>query len=1051
MNALFDAVIRGSIRHRVLVLFAAAALVVGGVLAAGNARLDALPDFTPPLVTVQAEAQGLDASAVERLVTTPLEQALLGIPDVARLHSTSSPGLAVLQLTFEDDVDVFRARQLVAERVAAARERLPPSLPAPQMAPITAPVGALLKLCYTVPGDDPEALRALRRFARWKAAPRLQAIEGVARVTVHGGGAPRVEVRPRPEVMLARGVTLSDLRDALAGAQSLAPLGHVVVGAQQQPVRAQALFEVGDLDAVAATVIRQTDGLPVRVGDVADVVAGEAPPVGSALYDGHPAVYLQIEKLPWADTPRLTATVERALVALDAELPQGAVRQAPTFRQADFIRTSLVALARAMGLGALLVVVVLVSFLRSPRLAAVSLTALPLSVLAAAAVLLFRGVTLNGMILGGLAIAVGEVVDDAIVDVENIWRRLRENAASAVPRAALDVVRDASAEVRSAVVYASLIVVVVLLPVILLGGLAGRIFSPLAVTYALAVAASLVVALTVTPAMSALLLPAIASGHDGHDEHDEHDGHDAGDTRLARALRRGYDRVLAGVARRPGAVVVVAAVVAAAALAVLPFVGGGFLPEFREGVLIAEVTAWPGTSLEETTALGARVDAALRRAPGLPHVAVHAGRASLDEDAAPVNRMEMDLVLPADAGDPDEVAAAVGDRIAEVPGVRFGVEGFLGERIDELLSGERAPIAVKLFGDDLDALRGAARTLLPRLAAVDGVRSARAASLVDVPTTDVALDDARLAVAGVRRGDVVDAVAAWRRGLEVADANAPGGFRVPVVIAGGDGWRGRQRLADLPVFSHRGGGASALPLSSLATLEDGAEPARIDHEGGRRVVTITARAAPGELSGAAARIERVMAAAALPKGAAWQLAGQAVERRSASARLALVAGLVTCALFAFLWMAFGSVVDAGVILGGLPLGMAGGVVGALLLPDGLSMAGLVGFVTLAGIISRNGIMLVAHKNQLLARGRVTSSAEVEAVVLQAARERLVPIAMTAGAAFFGLLPLAASLAAAGSELEAPMAFIVCFGLVTSTALNLVAVPAFYVWRARRRA
>jgi Cu/Ag efflux pump CusA len=646
-------------------------------------------------------------------------------------------------------------------------------------------------------------------------------------------------------------------------------------------------------------------------------------------------------------------------------------------------------------------------------------------------VLLLRGVTLNGMILGGLAIAVGEVVDDAIVDVENIWRRLRENASRLSPRPVLEVVRDASAEVRSSVVYASLIVVAVLTPILVLGGLAGRIFSPLAQTYALAVAASLLVALVVTPALSSLLLPKLATSQ-------------SADTRLAVALRRAYERVLRWLSPRPGRIALGCAALGAAALVSLPFLGGGFLPEFREGVLIAEATAWPGTSLQEATRLGARLDAELRGQQGLAHVAVRVGRASLDEDAAPVHRIEMDLVLPEGAGDPEEIASEALEHMGKLPGIRFSVEGFLGERINELLSGQGAPIALELVGDELEALRAAAVTLLPKLAQITGVEAVRSAGLVDVPTTDLHLDEALLAVAGVRRADVVDAVAAWGQGLEVAQVNVPGGFSVPLVIAGPGPLRPHSRIGDVPIFTTA---ASVLPLSALVSVETGSEPPSIDHVDGRRVLSVTASAPTGELSHVAARIERLMADTPLPPGVSWVLAGQAAERKDASSRLVLIVGMVFCTLFAFLWMAFGSALDAGVVLGGLPFGMVGGVVAALLLPEGLSMAGLVGFVALCGIISRNGILLVAHKNQLLAQ---SPGADLEDVVRQAARERLLPILMTAAAAFFGLLPLAASVGAAGSELEAPMAFIVCAGLLSATALNLVAVPAFYLWRARQR-
>jgi HME family heavy-metal exporter len=1031
MNALFDWIIRGSIENRHLTLLGALALVIAGINSMRDAHLDALPNFTQPLVIVQAEAPGLGSSAVERLVTTPLEQALLGIPDATRVRSTSSPGLAVIQLTFEENIDIFRARQLVSERVAEARSRLPTTLPAPRLAPITAPVGSLLKFCYTPHDADPDGLRALWQFAEWKVRPRLQSIEGVARVTVLGGASARVEVRPDPAALVARAVSLSDVREALTSAQSLAPLGYAQAGSQQEPIRAAGLWSWDRIGEIGDTVITSKDGLPVRVADVAEVVAGAAPPVGAALYDGRPAISMQVEKLPWADTPGLTRAVETALAELDAERPAGTVRQPPTFRQADFIRTSLTALARAMLIGAVLVIVILIMFLRSPRLAAISLTALPLSILAAIVVLLQRGVTVNGMILGGLAIAVGEVLDDAIVDVENIWRRLRENATRDAPRPLLEVIQSASAEVRGAVVYASLIVIAVLLPVIVLGGLTGQIFSPLAQSYALAVAASLVVALTVTPALSAVLLPKIAGG-------------EAREPRLTQALRRAYERVLARVVRTPGRIVLAASALGVAAMVTLPFLGGGFIPEFREGILIADVTAWPGTSLDESIRLGARIDHRLRDAADVRHVAMRIGRASLDEDAAPVHRLEMDLVLPQHRGSPLHVASRIMDRLGEIPGIRFDVEGFLGERINELLSGERAPIAIKLLGSERSELRRAASVLAPKLGRIEGIQAVRSADLVDVPTTDIQFDEARLGVAGVRRADVVDAVAAWRQGLPVADVHVQGGFSVPVVIAGSSSMRTSTRMHDLPVFT---ASSAVLPLSAVIAIREGSEPPTIDHEGGRRLVTITARASGSDLSRVAADIVKLMKRTPLPPGISWALAGQAAERREASGRLIVIAGVVLLTIFAFLWMAFGSMVDASVVLGGLPLGMIGGVAAALLLPEGVSMAGLVGFVALSGIITRHGIMLVAHKNHLIAQAR---GASVQEVILQAARERLLPILMTAATAFFALLPLAASIGAAGSELEAPMALIVCGGLLSSTALNLAAVPAFYLWRERRR-
>lgn len=1029
MNALFDALIRASVTHRYLVTCAAGALILVGVWSIRNSRLDALPDFTSPTVVVQSEAPGLGSSDVEALVTAPLEQQLLGVPELANLRSTSSPGLSVIQMTFQDDADLFRARQLVGERIARAAERLPAGLPLPQLAPITAPVGALLKLAYTVPPGDEEALGELWQFAEWTLRPRLESIEGVSRLSVHGGRPTQIEVRLDASAMLGRGVQLADIKQTLETAQNLAALGHTTAGSQREPIRANRLWELGRLEPIESAVVTRRDGLPVRIEDVAEVIVGEAPAVGTARYDDRPAIYLQIDKLPWADTPGVTARVEETLSQLDPLLPAGAERQSPVFRQVDFIRTSLLTVGRAMALGAVFVILILVAFLRSPRLSLVSLTALPLSILLAVAVLVICGVTINGMILGGLAIAVGEVVDDAIVDVENIWRRLRENTQSGMPQPVLEVIQDASREVRGSVVYATFIVVIVLLPILLLGGLTGRIFAPLAEAYALAVVASLFVALTVTPSLSAIFFSRrVPSSHST--------------PRITQWLYGSYDRVLAGVERSPGRIVLAATVSSAAALAMTPLLGGGFLPEFREGVLIAEVATWPGTSLEETTRLAARISSELRTKGGIPHVAARIGRASLDEDAAPAYRMELDLVLPSDAEEPEELAGGLIEVMRAIPGLRISVEGFLGERINELLSGERAPIAVKLYGSDLPSLRSSASRLVRRIAQIEGVEAVRSPETVDVPTLELQVDETRLATAAVQRGQVFEAVAAWSQGLPVAEIRTPGGFFVPIVITGESRFRERERLDSIPVSI---GPSAALPLAALASVKESSEPAEIRREGGRRIATVTARAEEAELSTVAGRIEAA-AKEEIEPGTDWRITGQAAERHTATVRLVTIALLVLTAVFAFLWLAFGSVVDAGVVLGGLPLGMIGGVLAVLLLPEGLSMAGFVGFVALSGIISRNGIMLVAHKNQLLA---APSTASTEACVLQAARERLLPIVMTAATTFFGLLPLAASLDTAGSELEAPMAVIVCAGLLSSTTLNLVAVPAFFVWRERR--
>ena len=1033
MGRLLDGLIGWSIHNRLVVLLSSVALVGAGIYAASQATLDVLPDFTPPRVVVQTEAPGMGAADVEELVTRPIEQVLLGTPQTTSVRSNSIPGLSVITLMFEDGLDIYRARQLAAERMELARARLPQSVRSPQMAPISAPIGALLKFCVTSSAEDQAAAaRAMRTFGEWTLRPRLLALSGVSQVTVHGGDVERFEVRANPQKLRQYGIQLNELVEAIRAAQSIGAAGFIDVGDARIDVQNDARLGLSNADSqLGETVVAYREGLPVRISDVSDVVRSREPRFGAAVYDGRPAIYLQVNKLPWADTLAVTHEVELALHRLERELPQGAKFEPPVFRQADFVETSLRSVLRAMGIGALLVVAVLILFLRSGRLAAISLTAIPLSVLSAVAVLVGLGVSINGMTLGGLAIAVGEVVDDAIVDVENVWRRLRENARLPEPKAPLEVIREASREIRASVVYATFIVGLVLVPVLLLGGVAGRIFSPLAQAYALAIFASLGVALTVTPAMCAWLLPRLATP-------------ESSPTPVALWLLARYRTLLRKVVEHPRVVFPVVSVVVAGALGVLPFIGGRFLPEFHENSLIAHVHAVPGTSLEEATRLAARLDTQARPSVAA-HIASRIGRAELDEDAAPVNRMEVDLMLKPDEGRGwDQVVLDVATRIGKVPGLGFVVEGFLGERVHEILAGETAPVVVKVIGPDLSQLRALASQVARLMEKTPGFGTIRVEPQIDVAQLRVRPDRVALARYGVRPVEIADEVAVWLQGKRVAQVLGERGRVVELAIAGPTSMNSRQQLADIPISTHGGG---SVALASLATLDDVSAPVEIRHENGERRISIGADALGASLSGSVAALEKKLDTLHLGEGYRIEVGGEAVARRQAASRLLLLGALVLLGIFLLLVLAFRSAKDAGITLLNLPLGLVGGVIAALLSPEGLSVAGLVGFVTLFGIISRNGIMLVSHKRHL--DETEPQQAPVERV-LRAAEERLLPILMTAITAGLGLLPLALSFEASGSELEAPMALIVCGGLITSTALNMLVIPTLYVWLARRR-
>lgn len=1060
MGAFFDGLISWSIHNRVVVLLGAAAVVAAGVWSAMHASLDVLPDFTPPFVVVQTEATGLPTLDVEQLVTRPLEQVLLGTPQTTAVRSTSTPGLSVVSLFFEEGVDVYRARQFVTERLQLAQGRLPRTIGAPQLMPIVAPIGALLRFCLT--SNDPDqdrALRDLRTFVDWTMRPRLLAIAGVAQVMPLGGFVERVEVRPDPTRLRQRGVLMTDLVSAIQSSQSLTGAGFTetasartdvqndarlrledaVATLTNTPVSSGSAFTAGSTEgstapmnslAVQPQTVSPRRAARVTIGEVAEVVSGIEPPVGAALYDGRPAVFVQVNKLPGADTVAVTRQVEQAIEDLKSNLPSGARIEPPVFRQATFVATSIRSVGRAMLIGSVLVILILVSFLRYGRLAVISLTAIPLSILTAAAVLIAFGSSINGMTLGGLAIAVGEVVDDAIVDVENVWRRLRENATRPEPLPALDVVRAASREIRSSVVYATIIVAIVLIPVLLLGGIAGRIFSPLAHAYILAIAASLLVALTVTPALCAWLLPPLATR----------------EPRLSRfsvwMLDR-YRRLLSRVVEHPRLVFAVIGVVAALAIAALPFIGGRFLPEFHETSLVGHVAAVPGISLSEATRLAAAVDARLRQSGVASHTHASIGRADLSEDAAPVNSIEFNVVLKDPSGEWDQITLDTAKAIGEVPGLGFTVEAFLGERINEVLSGETAPVVIKVSGPDLQRLRALATEVATTAAQTPGLGAIRPDPQIDVPQIRIRPERMQLTRYGLSAASLANDVVGWRQGQTVTEILGRDGRVVNVAVAGPPAARERSSLRDLPIDTPDSG---AVNLASLAQIDDVPAPVLINHENGERRIAVGIDVPGGGLSNAVSALERRLQAIRLPPGYHIDVSGEALARRQAAQQLLFVGALVLLGVFMLLAIAFTSLRDAIVTLVNFPLGLIGGVVGALLTPEGLSVAGLVGFVTLFGIISRNGIMLVAHKQLLDAEH---PDEDPIARILRAAEERLLPILMTAGAAGLGLLPLALSLESSGSELEAPMALIVVLGLITSTALNMLVIPTIYVWLERR--
>ncbi|TMB55275.1 MAG: efflux RND transporter permease subunit [Deltaproteobacteria bacterium] len=1012
-----------ALRHRAAVFLLAAGLLMAGFYAARTAPLDVFPEFAPPIVEVQVEAPGLAPEDVEALVTRPLERALAGAPGVATLRSSSIAGLSVVTAVYRYGTDPYRARQVVIERLALAAEQLPPGT-RPAVSPLSAALSTILAIGLRAgPSVSPLELRDL---AEWTIRPRLLAVPGVANVVIYGGGIRQVQLTTTPERLWAAGVTLDDLAAAAGAADAAGGSGFFDRGGQRLPTWLDArLRSPADL---ARAPLPGRDSVPVPLAAVADVGEGPAVPVGEATVNGEPGVVLLVTKQPALNVLEVTAEVEKALGALVRALPAGVRVDQSMFRQASFVTHALGNLRRALLAGVVLVLVVLVLFTGSKRAAFVSVVAIPLSLLAAVTVLRAAGATLNVMVLGGLAIAVGEVVDDAIIDVENAWRRLR--AAPAGARAD-DVVLAASVEVRSAVVYATVMVALVFLPVFLLGGLEGALFRPLATAYVLATLASLVVALTVTPALAAVLLPGAVARQ-------------TAPPWLLTALRARYERALGAALARPAPVIAGSVAALAAALALTPLLRLEFLPEFHETNFVMHMTGAPGVGLDESARVGAATARTLLAVPGVRSVAQVIGRSTLSEDTFGPERSEMMVQL-----EPGVNAAAVSaelrTRTAEVTGFAFDLKQFLNERIEELLGGVGAALVVRLRGSDLPSLEQAAATVSERLAAIPGVADLHAPGA--------------LAASGIRvkprRADLLGqqvSAAAVERALRAALGGLPVGRIVEgerqaevVLRVAADGVLDPERLARLPIA---GGHGRVLPLGAVADVEGASLRTAITHEDGVRTVLVRLDARGRSLEAVALDVARAVAAAPLPAGVYAEVGGEYAAAAAARARLVGLGALALLGIFVLLVVDFGSTRLATLTMVNVPLAFVGGLAAVLLGAGGrLSLGAIVGFVTVFGITIRNGIVLVAHFLHVEeARGGPLD----RGAVVAAAADRLAPILMTALTTGIALVPLLLLGGRAGGEIEQPMALVIVGGLVSSTWLNLFVVPVWYARRGARR-
>ena len=1008
-------IVATSLRLRIVTLAMALVVMIIGIRALGDAAFDVFPEFAPPLVEIQTEAPGLSTEEIESLVTVPIENALHGAPWVQTIRSKSVLGLSSVVLLFEPSTDLLRARQMVQERLAVEASRLPAVANPPRMLSPLSSTSRAMKI-----GLSSKTLSQmdLTELARWTIRPRLMAVPGVANIAIWGQRDRQYQVLVDPDRLRANGVTLDMVTAATRDA--VVVVGGGFVDTPNQRLALRQLAPVVEPEDLARTIVDYRDGAPVRLGDVAEVRVDFPAPIGDAVINDGPGLLLVVEKQPWGNTLSVTRDVEAAMEALAPGL--GGVEIEPSiFRPATFIERSLSNLGQALLLGCLLVAAVLVAFFAEWRAAFISLITIPLSLLAAGAVLHYLGGTINTMVLAGLVIAVGVVVDDAIIDVENIQRRLRINREAANPLPLMRVVLDASIEVRSAVVLASLIVVAVFVPIFFLPGLSGAFFRPLAIAYVLAIVASMVVALTLTPALSLMLLPRAAQRPPSG---------------LSRRLLLAYRVLLPRVVTHSRAAMLVLFLSFTVSAVSVPFLDEEFLPDFQETDFLMHWVEKPGTSIDAMRRITERASKELRAIPGVRNFGAHIGRAEVADEVVGPNFTELWISIEPDV-DHQETVAKIQEVVDGYPGLYRDVLTYLKERIKEVLTGASGAIVVRIFGPDIEVLRNKAQEVSREMKQIAGVSHLKVETQVLVPQITLRLKPAAAEQFGLTPQQVRSAVTTLVQGTRVGEVYRE--QRAYAVTVWGDP-KIRQDVSALGEIRLDAPNGAQVLLRDVAEISIEPAPNEIKRENGSRRIDVLCDAEGRSLGAVAQEIERRVSAMSFDRGYHVRYLGEYTERQQSQRRLLLLSVLALLGVVVLLHAEFASWRLTMLVVLTLPFALIGGVIGAFLTGGVLSLGSLVGFVTVLGVAARNGIMLLSHYQHLeLVEGEPFGTA----LAIRGAEERLAPILMTALCAGLGLVPLLLGGNKPGHEIEYPMAVVILGGLVTSTVLNLVLMPALY--------
>ena len=1019
---MLNKIIQYSLSNRFLVIVVVALIMVVGVYITIDMDVDVFPDLTAPTVSVLTEAHGMATEEVEELVSFPIESALNGAPNMRRIRSSTSMGFSIVWAEFEWGTDIYKARQIVAEKLATVENNLPDGADSPVLAPISSIMGEIMMMGLS---SDSLPSMELRSFADWTIRPQLLATNGVAQVIVMGGEYKQYQVLALPEKMKYYGVSLGELEEAVAASTTNASGGFINQYGNQYIIKGEG--RTSNIEDIGLAVVNRVNGQAIRVRDVAEVKIGAAPKIGEASVLGKSSIVMTILKQPNANTLSLTEAIDKAMVDIEKQLPLGVKVDAGIFRQSDFIQSSINNLQRTLLEGALFVCIVLLLFLMNWRTTVISLLAIPVSLLVTIIVLKLMGFTINTMSLGGMAIAIGSLVDDAIIDVENIFKRLRENQAkvTASRLSKLKIIYEASSEIRNSILIATLIIIMAFVPLFFLSGMEGRLLKPLGISFIVAIFTSLFVAVTLTPVLSSYLL--------GNDRRLDRQIHGSW---VERMLSKAYRKVLNLVMRFPRTVIATAIMLFAVAIWLMTGLGRSFLPEFNEGSLVISVITPPGTSLEESSSMGALVEEILLEMPEVDKTARRTGRAELDEHAQGVNSSEVEVPFNLLERSEEEFLADIRERLTVVPGVNITIGQPISHRIDHMLSGTRANIAIKIFGSDLSQLFILGNQVKKEIGNIPGLADLNVEQQIEVQQLRIKPNRIMLAKYGIKLGefmDIIDVAFAGKKVGQIFESQKKFDLVLRYVEYNRNSIESiKEALIDVP-------GGKKIPLHYIADVRISGTPYAVSRENVQRKIVVSANVAGRDLRGAVNDIQSTIGKdIVLPENYRIEYGGQFESEERATRMLMLTSLGAIFLIFFLLFSEFKDAKLAAIVLINLPLALIGGVFIVHCTSGIISIASTIGFISLFGIAARNGILLVSRYQVLQKEGSTVLEA-----IMHGSLDRLNPILMTALTTGLALIPLALTGNEAGNEIQSPMAIVILGGLLSSTFLNLLVIPAIY--------